>query len=600
MEQSQDGDPTVTIPPEALRPYQSFLIAEHLSPKADAEPLPTLVDAVVSFILTSGRGERVLVSQTTGDGPDDLRWTYIVYRNSSTPGWLTTPQLTDVYYGIVIILHWNSLVALHTTPDHRESIRAQFGKGLSMLRRLPRDRLHQAFVNGPARRIWMSGIHRSTALKPDAKYMSGSDLRQAIDPTGDRTFYFTAARSVANLNGTPIAVGVTPRKSSVWVNFSIGWNDFLTVTRLVLATVASATQGDATPLPYLATPDEPDKLKQPYDMCLIPTALLTGDVIDADDQRCKEHLAYDFRFDVQPGEGPDIDATVAVTDVNIATVHLSPLFHESDVTGFDLEIDATGDGSDEDVSLLRDAVADDPGCVNVWYASGHTLSGGSFYSTRHSSYPFIDFAWVDFAGYVITKEKPNKGQCIGADHSLFCWVRNNWPLTTMGIGGTGWLACDDGAHEVADFVHWDENASPVPVLTLIHVKAADSDSPNRKIAVTDFQIVVAQSLKNLRFLDSIWLSEGLAGGLNHQVPTAGVWHNGTESTVDAFRKAVLDIGNNYRRRLVIVQPHLQRSAWTKAANAASESRLRLNDLLLETKSQAMDVAAELLVVAADS
>jgi hypothetical protein len=49
--------------------------------------------------------------------------------------------------------------------------------------------------------------------------------------------------------------------------------------------------------------------------------------------------------------------------------------------------------------------------------------------------------------------------------------------------GNGWLTCDDGPGEVADFVHVD----PAGVLTLVHVKAAHGDGHRRGVAVVRFR-----------------------------------------------------------------------------------------------------------------
>src|SRR5262249_48177115 len=95
-------------------------------------------------------------------------------------------------------------------------------------------------------------------------------------------------------------------------------------------------------------------------------------------------------------------------------------------------------------------------------------------------------------------------------NSLFCWVLNKWAPNRKKGSGTyqQWLGCDDGAHEKADFVCL-EVVDGVPRLTLIHVKGVHTRnktgavSPQRAISVADYEVVVGQAVKNIRWLDRL-------------------------------------------------------------------------------------------------
>ena len=54
------------------------------------------------------------------------------------------------------------------------------------------------------------------------------DLQYALDPLGDQSFFFTAARCKLSKDGN--SVGVSPRKSSLWVGISKNWEDFIKST----------------------------------------------------------------------------------------------------------------------------------------------------------------------------------------------------------------------------------------------------------------------------------------------------------------------------------------------------------------------------------
>jgi hypothetical protein len=147
------------------------------------------------------------------------------------------------------------------------------------------------------------------------------------------------------------------------------------------------------------------------------------------------------------------------------------------------------------------------------------LSNGSFYKARYRDQKFDNFIWLDFDDYVITKEKPKESDFpTEGDHiewdddpSLFNWVYENWPPDEEPWEGAprGWLACDDGNMEVADFVHFTTKEDESSLLSLIHVKGAGSDSSGREISVSQYEKVTAQAVKHLRVLDYKRLGAGL-------------------------------------------------------------------------------------------
>src|SRR5262249_43913603 len=145
----------------------------------------------------------------------------------------------------------------------------------------------------------------------------------------------------------------------------------------------------------------------------------------------------------------------------------------------------------------------------------------------------------------------------------------------------GWLACDDGAMEVADFIHLDDRSVP-PVLSLIHVKGAGSREPNRGLSVSKFEVVTGQAVKNLRSLDRKILEQGMAEGIGRKVGGL-VWHNRRTCTRQDLLRALAAVGNDYDRRVVILQPHLRRNALENARQhrrSRDSARLRQLDALL--------------------
>jgi hypothetical protein len=134
--------------------------------------------------------------------------------------------------------------------------------------------------------------------------------------------------------------------------------------------------------------------------------------------------------------------------------------------------------------------------VKIYYDSGHTLAKGRFYENGFNDQPF-DWRFEPMAGFSIDREKPLIGRALGIagigrvqDKSLF-------GLVVHQLFHMGWLVCDDGSMELADFIHIDEATRTI---TLVHAKGSGSTSPTREVSVWDYEVVVSQAVKNLRHL----------------------------------------------------------------------------------------------------
>src|SRR5204863_232813 len=85
----------------------------------------------------------------------------------------------------------------------------------------------------------------------------------------------------------------------------------------------------------------------------------------------------------------------------------------------------------------------------------------------------------------------------GANLTTQVWL----PNASAAALATSWLACNDGSREIADFIHLARPVGALARLTLIHVKPSSSDSAARQISLGDYELVVSQAVKNLRFLE---------------------------------------------------------------------------------------------------
>jgi hypothetical protein len=172
---------------------------------------------------------------------------------------------------------------------------------------------------------------------------------------------------------------------------------------------------------------------------------------------------------------------------------------------------------------------------------------------------------------------------------LFAWVVKRY--------SKDWLFCDDGAGEVADFLHLAEDGT----LTVIHVKAANSLKPGRRIAVTRFEQVVSQAEKNSGFLmDNEALAERLSAP---RAVKAATWYDGRRAAPAEFVEALRTRKRLDKTYVVIVQPHVLSAVHASARAAIDDGRpthdsysLMLLDDLLHSTRQTIDARSDGLMV----
>lgn len=102
------------------------------------------------------------------------------------------------------------------------------------------------------------------------------------------------------------------------------------------------------------------------------------------------------------------------------------------------------------------------------------------------------------------------------------------------------------------------------------------------MSVSPFEVVTGQAVKNIRHLDQVVLAEGLRDGLGKQISTL-VWEDGRPSTRASMVEALSNIGSDYTRQTVVLQPQITRGAVTRAQSRPTSqeaARLRQLDALL--------------------
>lgn len=573
------------------------------------------------------------VFSTPGDsefneGSLDVAWFH--YAERRPPPWCADGALRDTSHHIVVVCHKGPLVSISfSDPSARNFVVRSIVKAtdgpFNELHRLTGKEIETAFVDGRIRTLWLSGAHRRMLIKPDAKVLSGLELESALDPLEDQSYYFSSVRSTSTnphlgANGKAAVIGANPLNARIWIGPTRSWGDFASNMDLILDQVADKTAGEipeGSSIPILAQPTRGlAGVEQPYDMAVIVPELSLAEVATDDDgERWLQQFGDAVRFVIAPiDDGPNFNADVFWGDEELG--RLAYVFEERIDRNLHLNIQKIRwkEDAEHQKELLQ--ICSNGDFLTIYFDTGHTFSRGSFYETKFRDAHFEDWRWVNMMhdGTRVGQEKPVDGrrfavESIGNDDdkSLFGLVARNWPNLEERGHPTGWLVCDDGAMESADFIHFDDTVAS-PSLTLIHVKGSGSDNIGRGLSVSDYEVVVGQAVKNLRHIDRGLLVEKLNANKTGVLSRA-VWHNGQpQQDRDGVLEELSAAGANMEKTIVILQPRVRRSVYDRIrtamnGNAAPNAEIRrmqqLDTLLLGARADCVALGARLLVIADD-
>lgn len=636
-----------------LKPYKSLLLAQTIDSSSQPILIKSILDEVQSLLELSS-SKREFIEQKFETVDSSINFGYIYYTVLTPAAWTSDSDIEDLLNHLFVVIQYKNYFAFYLSETSKRGLIAkQFNSvstlSLGTLEPISPFRLNTAFVKDDTRTLWLSATHRRTSIKADSKILAGINLRDALDPLQDQSYYFTAARSYTSIGTKKIPIGCSPRGSSIWTGLSVSWSDFLNSVIELLKQVEISSTPTESPLPVVASPvsKQLKELKSPYDMAFIPSDLDNPDM-DPEERKEIELWTYNSKFKdiaIPSPEGSIINADIYLTEDKLGTITFNLEISDSGEVSWKVDGKAESESSKKDFSkaLLH---AKKPNWIRMWFDTGYTISDGQIYEVRHRDFPFLNFKWVDFNAYDIKyetkKEKPinpnpnGDGEFVDdvafigkdrtlherrkkkdnrpyseddfvPDDSLFGWTLRNWPnYDGKQTPQTGWLVCDDGAMEIADFIHLGEE-NGMKVLTLIHVKGGKT----KAISVSDYEVVASQAVKNLRSLDAINLSEGLAKKLtdfDKDEKKVGnlIWKDGVQQpNRSEFVTLLLELGSNYRRRVVVLQPSLAEPQKILAEEKGKKNpkdgnyaRLKqLETLLLGVESDCRGLGAEFWVIA---
>lgn len=587
---------------DAIRPFASFVVLEAMVPGAATEELASMVISVVLGAISDAGGTCADMQSiaVTATGLDEIQAACFL-EERRVPWVRDDPNLRDRLNHLIVIGRRGAFVAVYLDDsEHKAAVHAALLAGVFHgWHSVAESRLIAAFIHGRTlKTLWLGGTHRSVAVQPDSKVLSGRDLRHAIDPFGDSTFVAGAVRSST--------AGVSLKRSGVWLSPSRDWSGFVLGMTTVLEALVAATAATSSQVhPGLATTQANfNGVHDAYhvewaDALTLSTEGRATTVL---------HLADDFEFGepVPTAGGADFQIDVTQRDGSSATLTVFP---RSDTRSVYFEVT----GATGTFDRLRDAIEADAELIRVYYETGHTISQAAVtlaaVQDRQFDMTFANFHPAGFR-YDVRREKPQIGSTLNlanitsdTDVSLFKWLYKEG-LSQMGLNqpaaGLCWLYCDDRPGEVADFVHLDLSGAK-PRICAFHLKGANNRRASRRVCPGPYELVVAQAMKNLRRIASGTLTSEIRTHITSHgqdriwdIP----WRAGAvaSATPAAFLGGLATVTADCDYRVYVVQPHVLEASYTRPAGSTGAKQLHA--LLFGAQAMARAAQAEFIVVGA--
>lgn len=626
----------MAIDPSYFGPYLSFglLVAE-----SDRRSLDTLTTEIQAAVFadrpSSEQGAPRTLHRVGKFSVAALSGRGFVYRVRETPSWWRDPVAPPVgarraqppvgeAVHLVLVVRHGRWIAVYTShpSDWGRVLRAVEDGRVSKVAPVPAETINGAFTDSdwPMPSVWMKGLHNPVQTKADSKQLTGLNVRSVIDQFGDQTYHFSSGRSRVPVDDDQHEfIGLSPARHRIWLGQSADFAQFCNRTEWVLTALSSASAVNA-PIAELAQPlMSLNTLGLPDEIGWAPHGehdSWTPEVAQAVPVLERVSLDLDPSLSVVGVDGGTGDRTVHTTlrvldqGVSVAAVKLDIRYpNGSNTVGLHVVPGDPADATDYERAVHTIFV--DAGWGTIRYPDGHVVAGRVAYLPHYSAVPFTGWEWFDFSvsrPVNVTKEKPTFVNAAGTssadlsqigatgEDSLFSWAHDRW-----GTGRFGLLLCDDGAGEIADFLHLaPRDQDGWSLLTFVHAKGGKSKKGDRQLSVTAYEVVVAQAVKNLAYSEP----DTVAEKLRTLSATARVWKDGVpDSDASGFADELLSRGQKVRRRIVVLNPQTVKAQYEIDTAAASPSlrarHAQLSTLLLEAEAACRSVGAQFSVFSAE-
>jgi len=579
----------VVVDFENLTPYLSIVLLK-------------IVDD--SFNLNSLRNELTPTKKEFNikEYDDDFIY-YVNYQDKKRASWTDDEKIQDIKNQVLIIYRIDNYIALYHSDTTKKAkiyrliLHSPNKREFKKIQLLNKETLYTAFLKDvKVKNLWLKNVHDSSDMKAYSKILSGDNLEEALDPLGDQAYGFSAIK-VKHEDG--LSIGVNASCSKIWMkNFSDNII-FFDEIKFILRKVQKIEDGNE------------ELLHNPIDMLanshtdisilgkMIDITLNFIEEIDCDSEKDKFLSKVYDKWDTYIFEFNKVHDiyNVKILDNTKTICHLSISF--------------SVDNAFVNTNVIVSSEYENHKCfwdlfnnynLNYFFLNSQTIMNRQIYKREFKDITFNNFQWLNFNTFDVSKEKPSKNDfsLIGNDDSLFSWIKKYWTgLDNDNLVNyeqdyvNGWLLCDDGAGEKADFIHiTDED---IPTISLIHAKGANSNGTSRRIAVTAYEVVVSQAVKNIKYLHKNSISLTIENA-NRNVENL-VWHNGIQSNRIEIKNYLENL-EQYNKRVVVLQPHVKKEKYVdiNISESAKLQRNLLSNLLVSAQNTVHSVNAEFVVI----
>ncbi|GAB3733909.1 hypothetical protein GCM10027598_58940 [Amycolatopsis oliviviridis] len=541
----------------------------------------------------------------TSTGMDQLA--AFVRESTSPPAWAGEGlEFFNTTYDLNLVVRRGGLIAVK--PDNGCADRFQKWidrNGASTVERIKPLILEYTFLQGEAKGLWLQGASGRTTRRPDAKTSVGMRLQDTLDDFDDGAYSLSSARCelprAPGLTALTGRIGSTLSTSQLWLKPMETFELFLQAIGEIfdlIEAAEAAPEAVTEAFPQLAREvSDLSEVHGAYDVSVADLEQLPSTVAEGEEVQAAAEILQNAVLRVVDGStGARFKLDVGLNGSASGTLGIRP---EPTSHGFQLNAGFSGEPAvPATTRRILDAITSSD-LLSVYYESGHVYSGGRISKRKSRVAPFRNWRFEDFHDTKVSREKPfdllsstEIHRCINVegDDSLFRWAARRW--------NDGWLICDDGSGEIADFLH----IGPDGTLRLIHIKGAESHAPGRRVSTSAYEVVAAQASKNLLFLDKELLIDRLAASAAGKAS----WIDGKPATGrEEFIECLRILGESDKREVIIVQPHLTETVYLQLRVSEEQKDLsaellrfrRLELLLNLAYSSVVKAGAELLVFA---
>lgn len=524
------------------------------------------------------------------------------YTETKKVSW-SSSNLTDTINHLMIVFKIDDYLAFYHSDNSKKNtlykliFRGPLGHEFRKLKLIRKEVLNAAFINNvKIKNLWLNNIDKSSDLKADSKVLSGKNLEEALDPLGDSSYSFSALK----VEMGDESIGINTSDSKVWTKKYSDSDEYFDSLEILLSSIKDCDINNNLNFEPISTlANSHTNITQINSLVDIQLANIEEFEIQSDEYNLLvgiNHLWDNWSF-VYSCSGNTLVVEIYNDSNKIALLGLN-LINDSGI----VYVKAIISTDQNDIYNLRQ-VFENKNIIKFWFNDNYSLINGFIFKQKFRDVSFKNFEWHTFQHTDVSKEKPSNLSLVGEQDSLFCWVKKYW----KGISNDfldinqqfvpGWLMCDDGANEKADFIHITNEV--VPTISFIHAKGANTNSIDRNISTTAYEVVVSQSIKNLRYIDKNLLSETIELSPSANVNNL-VWHNGNTKTRTDLKNYINTL-SNYKKRVVILQPHLIKNKFENNSHTPiNKNRVnQLNTLLVSAQITIQSLGAEFLVIADD-